>query len=117
VQESSGPNYVAARATLRVQRGDAPPFELAPEKRLYKAQGMPMTEAAIDSGLLRDLYASLGEPLDERTWTLRVYHKPFVGWIWGGALLMALGGMLAATRRRARAPAGAADARTGPVAA
>jgi len=74
-----------------VQRDGGAPFALAPEKRLYKAQGMPMTEAASDSGLFRDLYVSLGEPLDERTWTLRVYHKPFVGWIWGGTLLMARG--------------------------
>ena len=78
------------RGTLRVQRGDAAPFVMHPEKRLYKVQQMPMTEAAIDSGLWRDLYVSLGEPLGADTWTVRVYHKPFVDWIWFGALAMAL---------------------------
>jgi len=61
-----------------------------------------MTEAAIDAGLTRDLYVSLGEPLDEKTWTVRVYHKPFIDWIWGGAFVMALGGLLALTDRRYR---------------
>jgi cytochrome c-type biogenesis protein CcmF len=75
---------------------------MTPEKRLYKVQQMPMTEAAIDTGLLRDLYVSLGEPIDARTWTLRVYHKPFVDWIWGGCLLMACGGLLAVSDRRYR---------------
>ena len=75
-----------------------------PEKRLYKVQQMPMTEAAIDTGLTRDLYVALGEMLDERTWTLRVYIKPFVDWIWGGAALMALGGLVALADRRYRVP-------------
>lgn len=68
----------------------------------YTVQQMPMTEAAIHSGLTRDLYVSLGEALDEKTWTVRVYVKPFVDWIWGGALLMALGGLLALADRRYR---------------
>jgi cytochrome c-type biogenesis protein CcmF len=63
---------------------------------------MPMTEAAIDTGLTRDLYVSLGEPLPDGAWVVRVYHKPFVDWIWGGAFLMALGGVLAVTDRRYR---------------
>ena len=63
---------------------------------------MPMTEAAIDAGLLRDVYVSLGEPIDERAWSVRVYYKPFVDWIWGGCLLMALGGLLALSDRRYR---------------
>ena len=70
---------------------------------------MPMTEAAIDSGLLRDVYVSLGEPIDrarpDGEWAVRVHHKPFVGWIWGGCLIMALGGLLAASDRRYRLPA------------
>jgi cytochrome c-type biogenesis protein CcmF len=102
VQESRGPNYAALRGDFEVRAPGGEPFAMAPEKRLYKVQQMPMTEAAIDAGLTRDLYVSLGEPLDETTWTVRVYHKPFIDWIWGGAFVMALGGLLAATDRRYR---------------
>jgi cytochrome c-type biogenesis protein CcmF len=63
---------------------------------------MPMTEAAIDPGLTRDLYVSLGEPVDGGAWVVRIYYKPFVDWIWGGAFLMALGGLLAMSDRRYR---------------
>jgi cytochrome c-type biogenesis protein CcmF len=59
-----------------------------------------MTETAIDTGLFRDLYISLGEPVSGGAWSVRVYYKPFVDWIWGGALLMALGGGLALSDRR-----------------
>jgi cytochrome c-type biogenesis protein CcmF len=78
---------------------------------------MPMTEAAIDAGFTRDVYVSLGEPLDNSgAWSVRVYYKPFVDWIWGGCLLMALGGFIAMLDRRYRlraragvqVPAGAA---------
>jgi cytochrome c-type biogenesis protein CcmF len=75
---------------------------LRPEKRIYTVQQMPMTEAAIDPGLTRDLYVSLGEPLDNGEWLVRVQEKPFVDWIWGGCLIMALGGLLAASDRRYR---------------
>ncbi|MBL8334831.1 MAG: heme lyase CcmF/NrfE family subunit [Rubrivivax sp.] len=110
-QEVKGPNYIAARGTVEVQPVDGgKTFTMHPEKRLYKVQGMPMTEADIDSGLTRDLYVSLGEMLDEKTWTVRIYHKPFVDWIWGGALFMALGGLLAVADRRYRVPVKAADA-------
>ena len=102
VRDVTGPNYVAARAQVEVRREGGAPFLMAPEKRQYKVSQMPMTEAAIDTGLTRDLYVSLGEPLDEKTWTLRIYHKPFVDWIWGGAFLMALGGLLAVADRRYR---------------
>jgi cytochrome c-type biogenesis protein CcmF len=104
VNETTGPNYVAVRAAIEVQRagGGGTPFTMTPEKRLYKVQQMPMTEAAIDVGLTRDLYVSLGEPLNETTWTVRVYVKPFVDWIWGGAFVMALGGLLALSDRRYR---------------
>jgi cytochrome c-type biogenesis protein CcmF len=77
-----------------------------------------MTEAAIDWGFTRDLYVSLGEPLENRAWALRIYYKPYVRWIWLGGVLMALGGILAVTDRRyriqarkAEAPAGTAVAR------
>ena len=103
VQQTTGPNYAAVRGDLEVRpvAGGAS-LTMTPEKRLYKEQQMPMTEAAIDAGLTRDLYVSLGEPLDEKTWTVRVYHKPFIDWIWGGAFVMALGGLLALTDRRYR---------------
>jgi cytochrome c-type biogenesis protein CcmF len=108
--EVQGPNYVAARGTVEVQReGSASSRTMHPEKRLYKVQGMPMTEAAIDTGLFRDLYVSLGELLDDKTWTVRVYHKPFVDWIWGGAFIMGLGGLLALSDRRYRVPVKAVD--------
>ena len=71
-----------------------------PEKRTYLASGNAMTETAIDTGLFRDLYISLGEPLPDGAWSVRVYYKPFVSWIWGGALLMAMGGGLAVSDRR-----------------
>jgi cytochrome c-type biogenesis protein CcmF len=75
---------------------------MAPEKRVYLVQRNPMTNAAIDTGLLRDLYVSLGEQVGDKTWTVRVYYKPFVDWIWGGCLMMAFGGMLALADKRYR---------------
>jgi len=73
-----------------------------PEKRTYNASGMAMTEAAIDTGLFRDLYVALGEPLANNAWVVRAYHKPFVDWIWLGCLLMAIGGILSVSDRRYR---------------
>jgi cytochrome c-type biogenesis protein CcmF len=101
-EEYTGPNYLGLRATVQVSRDGREVKALYPEKRIYKAQGMPMTEAAIESGLTRDLYVSLGEALGEDAWAVRLQVKPFIGWIWGGALLMALGGLLAAADRRYR---------------
>ena len=81
---------------------------------------MPMTEAAIDTGLLRDVYISLGEPIDKSrpdgAWAVRVYHKPFVDWIWGGCVLMALGGLFALTDRRYRIKSRAASSQLGALA-
>jgi len=107
VVEAAGPNYRAARGTVTVTRGDKPYTVLHPEKRLYLAQqGNAMTEAAIETGITGDLYVSLGEALDDAgAWTLRVYYKPFVTWIWGGCVLMGLGGLLAVFDRRYRAQA------------
>lgn len=107
VREGRGPNYTAARGTVEVTRNGKPHSVLHPEKRVYVAQSqMPMTEAAIESGITGDVYVSLGEPVDDAGgWTLRVYSKPFVTWIWGGAVLMALGGFLAAADRRYRTQA------------
>jgi cytochrome c-type biogenesis protein CcmF len=74
-----------------------------PEKRIYLVQKMPMTEAAIDAGFTRDLFIALGEPLDqEGAWAIRIYYKPFIRWIWLGAIIMALGGLFAASDRRYR---------------
>jgi cytochrome c-type biogenesis protein CcmF len=104
LDEVRGPNYKAIRADVQVLRDDKIIEILQPEKRRYFSSAMPMTEAGIDSGFMRDLYVSLGEPLDEaRTeWSMRVYYKPFVPWLWGGVLLMVLGGVLAALDRRYR---------------
>ena len=101
-QELRGPNYIAARGTFRVSQDGRDVTVMYPEKRLYTVQNQTMTEAAIDSGLLRDLYVSLGEPLEDGAWSVRLYHKPFVDWIWGGCLIMALGGVLAISDRRYR---------------
>jgi cytochrome c-type biogenesis protein CcmF len=98
----AGPNYRAARAKVSVARDGKPVSVLYPEKRVYNVQQMPMTEAAIDTGFTRDLYVSLGEPVQGGGWLLRVQHKPFIDWIWGGCLIMALGGLLAASDRRYR---------------
>jgi cytochrome c-type biogenesis protein CcmF len=100
VSNASGPNYQAARAEIIVSRNGVENERMYPEKRNYAASGNVMTETAIDSGLFRDLYVSLGEPVGNGAWSVRVYYKPFVGWIWGGALLMALGGGLALSDRR-----------------
>ena len=102
VKELDGPNYKASRATLEVSRNGQAITTLYPEKRNYLASGMPMTESAIDYGFTRDLYTALGEPLDGGAWSVRLFHKPFVVWIWIGAVLMALGGLLAITDRRYR---------------
>ncbi|MBI4985812.1 MAG: heme lyase CcmF/NrfE family subunit [Rhodocyclales bacterium] len=102
IEEVRGPNYVAARAHLEVSRDGHVLTTMAPEKRVYRVQRMPMTEAAIDAGLFRDLYVSLGEPLDAQTWIVRVQHKPLIAWVWIGCLLMALGGLVAASDRRYR---------------
>jgi cytochrome c-type biogenesis protein CcmF len=96
----AGPNYEAARAEIEISRNGNIINKMYPEKRSYTASGNVMTETAIDSGLFRDLYISLGEPVSGGAWSVRVYYKPFVTWIWGGAVLMAMGGALALSDRR-----------------
>jgi cytochrome c-type biogenesis protein CcmF len=98
----AGPNYESTRGHVQVTRNGRKVALLHPEKRFYPVQQLPMTEAAIDSGFTRDLYVSLGEPVGDGAWVVRVYHKPFVDWIWGGAFLMALGGVIAVSDRRYR---------------
>jgi cytochrome c-type biogenesis protein CcmF len=102
-KEVPGPNYAAMQGEFEVRPvGGGTARTMLPEKRLYSASGMTMTEADIDTGFLRDLYVSLGEPVENGAWGVRVYFKPFVDWIWGGCLIMALGGMLAILDRRYR---------------
>ena len=100
VVNAAGPNYRAARAEIEVSRNGNIVNRMYPEKRTYLASENVMTETAIDTGLFRDLYISLGEPVSGGAWSVRVYYKPFVSWIWGGALLMAMGGGLALSDRR-----------------
>ena len=105
IREAVGPNYRADVGDIELARGGQVLRVLHPEKRTYLSSTMPMTEAAIDTGLARDLYVSLGERVQDGehpAWAVRVYHKPFVSWIWGGGVLMALGGTLAALDRRYR---------------
>ncbi len=102
VRSAQGPNYNAARGEVKVYEGNSS-LVLTPEKRVYIVQQNPMTEAGIDAGLTRDVYVSLGEALGEDgAWSIRLYYKPFVRWIWLGGAFMALGGLLAATDKRYR---------------
>jgi cytochrome c-type biogenesis protein CcmF len=100
VTQVAGPNYIAGRAEIIVSKNGVETQRMYPEKRNYTASGNVMTETAIDTGFTRDLYVSLGEPVGSGSWSVRVYYKPFVDWIWGGALLMACGGGLALSDRR-----------------
>ena len=100
--EHQGPNFVSDRAVIEVARNGRVYRELYPEKRVYTVQRMPMTESAIDPGLFRDLYVAMGESLDGGAWAIRIQHKPFIRWIWLGAIFMAVGGGLAALDKRYR---------------
>jgi len=100
VSDVAGPNYTSARAEIEVSKKGNVIGNMYPEKRVYTATQNVMTETAIDTGLFRDLYLSLGEPVNGGAWSVRVYYKPFVDWIWGGAFFMALGGGLALSDRR-----------------
>ncbi len=102
VKQIPGPNYTANQGTMHVTRNGKEIAVLHPQKRTYLVQTMPMTESSIDIGFFRDLYVSLGEPVDNGAWSVRVYYKPFIRWIWSGALIMALGGVFAASDRRYR---------------
>src|SRR5690625_2448312 len=98
-----GPNFVADAARVEVRRGDSQRrFVMTPEKRLYVARGMPMTNVALRPGLFRDLYLAMGEDLGDGSWAMRIQYKPFVRWLWLGGLLMAAGGILAVADRRYR---------------
>ena len=122
LEEIKGPNYIAARGTFEVTYEGAKVSTMVAEKRMYIVQKMPMTEAGIERGFTRDLYVSLGEATDDGKWVIRLQHKPFVGWIWGGCLIIAFGGLLAAMDRRYRMgsrsrKAGLAEVASAPLAA
>ncbi len=97
-----GPNYVAKQGQFYVSKGDKPVALLTPEKRLYPVQSAVMTEASISINPVRDIYISLGEELEEGGWSVRIYFKPFVQWIWLGCVLMGMGGILTMTDKRYR---------------
>jgi cytochrome c-type biogenesis protein CcmF len=95
-----GPNYQAVRADIEVTKNGAPVAMMHPEKRAFTTAQSVTSETAIDRSIFRDLYLALGDEVGNGAWTVRVYHKPLVDWIWGGALLMAIGGAFAVSDRR-----------------
>jgi len=114
VRDERGPNYVTSLAEISVQRGNSS-FILTPEKRFYPVAGMPTTEAAIRNGFLRDIYVVIGDPQQGGGFATRFYIKPFANWIWGGCILMALGGFISLSDRRLRVTAGAPKAKVVPA--
>ncbi|QEH48285.1 heme lyase CcmF/NrfE family subunit [Aggregatibacter actinomycetemcomitans] len=102
ISDANGPNYIGGKAQINIHRDGKKETTLYAEKRLYTVSKMPMTEAAIDWGFSRDLYVALGEKLDDNSWALRLYYKPFIRWIWLGGLFMVLGGILCLFDRRYR---------------
>ncbi|KYK94599.1 heme lyase CcmF/NrfE family subunit [Aggregatibacter actinomycetemcomitans] len=102
ISDANGPNYIGGKAQIDIHRDGKKETTLYAEKRLYTVSKMPMTEAAIDWGFSRDLYVALGEKLDDNSWALRLYYKPFIRWIWLGGLFLALGGVLCMSDRRYR---------------
>lgn len=113
VEEVQGPNYTSTMATMTVTRRGGLVAVLTPEKRNYPVAGMPTTEAAIDFGFTRDLYLVLGDKQKNGGWAVRSYIEPLANWLWGGALLMAFGGLLSLSDRRYRVAAGARRAPAG----
>jgi len=106
IKQTEGPNYTAQEGFLTVTYNGEKVAELHPQKRIYRVRKMPMTEAAIDAGFFRDLFVAIGEPLDNQgAWSLRIYYKAFIRWIWMGGVFMALGGIIASIDRRYRVKA------------
>ncbi len=108
VERAEGPNYSSTVAAIAVARDGKEIGTLHPEKRFYPVAGMPTTEAAIRNGFLRDIYLVIGDPQSNGGYAVRTYIKPLANWIWGGAILMALGGLVSLTDRRLRVATGAA---------
>ena len=107
VDRVEGPNYLSTMAQIEVVENGRSLGVLTPEKRVYPVAGMPTTEAAIDNGFTRDVYVVIGDPQDNGGWAVRTFIKPYANWIWAGAIVMALGGLLSLTDRRFRVAAGA----------
>jgi len=97
-----GPNYIADEGVIEIWSDDDKVGELLPQKRTYTGKSNPMTDASIDKTFFRDLYAALGEELENGAWSMRVYYKPLIRWIWLGCILMTIGGVLAVSDRRYR---------------
>jgi cytochrome c-type biogenesis protein CcmF len=95
-----GSNYRGIRAEFDVLKHARPVTRLYPEKRIYTVRDTVMTKVDIHPGIFRDLYIALGEPLDQDSWSVRIYYKPFIRWIWFGGLLMIFGGVVALISRR-----------------
>jgi cytochrome c-type biogenesis protein CcmF len=102
LNEVQGANYTALRGEVDISRDGKQIASLSPEKRIYRVQTMPMTEAGIDAGLARDLFVALGEDLGNQTWSLRIQYKPMIRFIWFGCLVMAFGGLVSMTDKRYR---------------
>ncbi|WP_170580321.1 heme lyase CcmF/NrfE family subunit [Ruegeria arenilitoris] len=115
VREVEGPNYFSTMADVQVQKNGREIATLNPEKRTYPVAAMPTTEAAIDYRFLRDVYVVIGDQQDDGGWVMRTYIKPLANWIWGGCILMALGGLFSLSDRRFRVAAGARKAPAGGV--
>jgi cytochrome c-type biogenesis protein CcmF len=111
LRDVRGPNYTGVEADIAVSHGGRPVTVLHPQKRLYNSGGNAMTEAGIDAGLSRDLFAALGDDLGQGRWSVRLQYKPLIRFIWLGAIFIAIGGAIAAfdRRYRVRAPAGARE--------
>ena len=97
-----GENYTAQEASIDILSDGEKIGELNPQKRSYSGKNSSMTEASIDKGIMRDLYAAMGEPLGDGAWSLRLYYKPLIRWIWLGCILMSIGGVLAVSDKRYR---------------
>ncbi|MGR5365439.1 heme lyase CcmF/NrfE family subunit [Photobacterium damselae] len=102
LRDADGPNYDGYVADFKIGKNNIMVTTLHAEKRIYTVAGSMMTEAAIDSGITRDLYVAMGEKLGDGAWAVRIYYKPFVNWMWFGALLMAIGGVFAISDKRYR---------------
>jgi cytochrome c-type biogenesis protein CcmF len=103
IKDISVENYTGHAGTVQVSYDGKPVATMVAEKRMYVIQRMPMTEAAVDAGWTRDLFVALGEPFDDGSWALRIYHKPFIRWIWFGGLFIAFGALCSMMDKRYRA--------------
>jgi len=110
VREAQGPNFRTTVGEVTLARDGRELTQMRPEKRFYPVARMPTTEAALDNGIMRDVYVVIGDPQEGGGWAMRTYVKPLANWIWGGAILMALGGALSLSDRRFRVAAGARKA-------